>query len=384
MRVGIVTTSFPRSPGEYAGSFVAEHAAWLAAAGHEVDVIAAGDDERSEAWAPGIQVRRVPAPPGLFYAGGAPEALDRTRAMWPGATVFAARLVRAVARHGTRWGAAFAHWIAPSALAVIAADVPTVAIAHSGDVHLARRTGAAAPLAWLLRRRGVELSFVSEPLRRMLATAPGITSSLRFWIESMPIVPMGIDATRLRRARSAASTTRPRTVVFLGRLVPIKGVAVLIDAARHLPPDVRVVIAGAGPERATLERLARPAPNVALIGEVRGERRDRLLACADVVVIPSVELEDGRTEGAPLVAYEAMAAGAAVVASEVGGLATLPRDAVRLVPPRQPLALAREITALLADGPARTSQIAAADRVATARDWRVVGPTLCEPLKIFH
>lgn len=384
MRVGIVTTSFPRRAGDFAGAFVAEHAAWLAAAGHEVDVIAAGDAARTERWAPAIEIERVPAPPGLFYSGGAPEALDRSASMWPAAAAFSAKLARAVARRSQGWGAAFAHWIAPSALAMIAARVPTVAIAHSGDVHLMRRTGAAAPVAWLLRRRGVELSFVSEAVRHRLATARGVTSSLRFWIESMPIVPMGIDVARLRRARAAAPAGRPRTVVFLGRLVPIKGAAVLIDAARHLPPDARVVIAGDGPERPALERLAATAPNVELIGEVSGAERDALLAGADVVVIPSIELEDGRTEGAPVVAYEAMAAGAAVVASEVGGLAGLPRAAVRLVPPREPHALAREITALLADAPARRAQIAAADRVATARDWRVVGPTLCEPLKIFH
>lgn len=387
MRVGIVTTSFPRCPGDFAGAFVAEHAEWLAAEGHEVEVIAAGDEAGAERWAPSIGVQRVPAPPGLFYAGGAPEALDRasrSKSLWPGAAAFTARLVRAVAQRSQHWGAAFAHWIAPSALAVIAADVPTVAIAHSGDVHLVRRTGTAAPLAWLLRHRGVELSFVSAPLRRALATAPGMTSSLRFWIESMPIVPMGIDVARLRRARASVPTTRPRTVVFLGRLVPIKGAAVLIDAARHLPPDVRVVIAGDGPERAALERLAASAPNVELVGQVHGAERDLLLAGADVVVIPSIELADGRTEGAPVVAYEAMAAGAAVVASDVGGLATLPPTAARLVPPQQPHALAREITTLLADGTARWAQVEAADRVATARDWQVVGPSLCKPLKIFH
>ena len=45
MRLGLVTTSYPRFPGHMAGGFVAEHVAYLRNRGHQVDVIAAGTSE---------------------------------------------------------------------------------------------------------------------------------------------------------------------------------------------------------------------------------------------------------------------------------------------------------------------------------------------------
>jgi hypothetical protein len=62
MRIGVVTTSYPRVPGEAAGSFVAAHVAALRAEGHDVDVIGAHTIASS-----------------LFYGAGAPDELERNR-----------------------------------------------------------------------------------------------------------------------------------------------------------------------------------------------------------------------------------------------------------------------------------------------------------------
>ncbi|HEY5934572.1 MAG TPA: hypothetical protein VIU61_08055, partial [Kofleriaceae bacterium] len=69
MRIGVVTTSYPRWPGDAAGNFVEGHVRALQRLGHEVEVIAAGDASENG-------VMRVPAR-GLFYRGGAPDALER-------------------------------------------------------------------------------------------------------------------------------------------------------------------------------------------------------------------------------------------------------------------------------------------------------------------
>ena len=61
MTVGVVTTSYPRFEGDAAGNFVAGHVAGRAG-GHEVNVIAADHG--------------IAAPPGIFYRGGAPEAIE--------------------------------------------------------------------------------------------------------------------------------------------------------------------------------------------------------------------------------------------------------------------------------------------------------------------
>jgi glycosyltransferase involved in cell wall biosynthesis len=101
--------------------------------------------------------------------------------------------------------------------------------------------------------------------------------------------------------------------------VPIKGVDVAIEAAARLP-HLRLVIAGDGPERRALEarvlaNTARGARPVTFLGHVETQRRDELLREASVVVVPSRTMPNGRREGCPAIALEALAAGVPVVAT---------------------------------------------------------------------
>jgi glycosyltransferase involved in cell wall biosynthesis len=121
-----------------------------------------------------------------------------------------------------------------------------------------------------------------------------------------------------------------------------------------------LVIAGDGPMReGTRDRIA-------FLGEIDAARRDQLLREASVVAIPSRVLPNGRSEGVPLVALEALAAGVPVIASAVGGLRELPH--VELVPPEDPRALAAAIDRVLANPPARTD--------VSHLDWRHVAARL--------
>ena len=373
VRVGLVTTSYPRFDGDPAGCFVAEHARYLEAQGHVVEVVAAGDgDPDSDGGAVRI------AGEGLFYRGGGPEALERGgAAAWLDAARFSARLVGEVARRAHRWDAVVTHWLVPSALAAMAAAPrrPLLAIAHSGDIHTMRRTGALAPFAMLCAaRRRLRLSFVSRELRELfLAGAPAIARPRL--ARASQVCPMGIELARLRRAPRPDSDAAP-TVLFLGRLVPVKGAAIAAHAARSWRSGARLIVAGAGPEEPAIRALAAAAPpgRIELVGEVRAAVRDRLLAAADVVAVPSIETRTGRSEGMPLAALEAMAAGAAVVASRVGGLAEIP--VVTHVPPGDPIALAQAIDRLFASPGSRRAQVAAQSRFVADHDWSRVGPRL--------
>jgi glycosyltransferase involved in cell wall biosynthesis len=365
-RIGVVTGSYPRFAGDFAGSFVAEHVAWMRGAGLEVEVIAAGpgpgDDDDAV---------RVPGR-GLFYDGGAPEALDRGGAAWLRAARFTADLAREVRRRAHAWDAIVAHWLVPGALCAMTAapDLPLLAIAHSGDVHTLARLRALRAFGRLVARRRARLSFVTRDLRdRFLAAGNADLAA------ACQVCPMGIDVARFRAA--PPGRTAPPTVLFLGRLVPIKGVATLIDAAAAWRSGAHLVIAGAGPDDVALRRRAvAAAARVSFTGEVRGAARDALLSTADVVALPSVRLATGRAEGLPLVALEAMAARAALVVSDSGGLAELPAAAVTRVPSGDARALAGAIDALLADPTRRADQIAAADALVAAHDWARIGPRL--------
>ncbi len=277
-----------------------------------------------------------------------------------------------------------AHWLVPSGLAALVAAprLPLLAIAHSGDVHLLSRLRALRLMGHLCDRADLRLSFVSEELRRLfLARAPQCAPLSQ-------VCPMGIDVARLQAARRqtrdrAAGTQTPPTVLFLGRLVPVKGIDHLVRAALRWRSDARLVIAGAGPDEAALRTLSRTAPpgRISFAGEIRGPQRDAALAAADVVALPSVRVEAGRSEGLPLVALEAMAAGAALVASSIGGLADLPGEAVTHVAPGDSVALGRAIDGLIEDPARRAIQIEAQDRLVPRYDWSAVGPLLVPPVR---
>jgi glycosyltransferase involved in cell wall biosynthesis len=310
MKLGVVTTSYPRFPGDHAGSFVGAHVAALRGLGHAVDVVHATEDDA------------------LFYRGGAPDAIEQlgVRAL-PAAAAFTAKLTARVLVRARHWDAVIAHWLVPSAIAALPTRLPMLAIAHGGDVHTLRRMHLLGSVVGALRMRSATLAVVSNELRTLVGDAI--------------VQPMGIDVAHFTRLGRAPTT--PPTIAFIGRLVPVKGIDVLVGALDHVRTCVRVVVAGDGPER-------RSDPRITWLGSVDAARRDLVLREASVVVIPSRVLPNGRTEGAPLVALEALAAGVPVVASAVGGLRELP---VEHVPPEDPLSLAAAIDRVLAAPPPR-------------------------------
>jgi glycosyltransferase involved in cell wall biosynthesis len=323
VKIGVITTSYPRWPGDAAGNFVEAHVRAMRALGHEVEVIAAGPAIRTGVSLPRGAEKLTPVriPSGLFFRGGAPDLLERGDGFIDGLS-FTARLTAAVVKRARYWDLAIAHWLVPSALAAIPTRVPVLAIAHGGDVHTLARLHLLTPVVRLLRARGVRLSFVSSALRD-LAGAPDAL-----------VQAMGIDLDHFARLPRAPDGS----ILMLTRLVPIKGIDLAITAAR----DHRLVIAGGGPDSYA------HGSNVTFLGEVDAARRDQLLSTASVVIIPSRILPNGRTEGTPLVALEALAAGVPVIASRTGGLADLP---LIHVPPDDRAALAAAIDRVLAGPP---------------------------------
>ncbi|MGI9601657.1 MAG: glycosyltransferase family 4 protein, partial [Acidimicrobiales bacterium] len=136
-------------------------------------------------------------------------------------------------------------------------------------------------------------------------------------------------------------TTAP-TVFFVGRHEPRKGLAVLLDAIRTLPPDTRLWIAGEGPETSELQRQTAGDPRIEWLGRIdEAEKRSRMRG-ADVFCAPSL---GGESFG--IVLLEAMAAGTPIVASELPGYAKVVQAAARLVPPGNAVALAGAISEVL-------------------------------------
>ncbi len=201
---------------------------------------------------------------------------------------------------------------------------------------------------------------------------------------AMAVVPSSTAAPASDRDRARARVALHRElgldeevplVLFAGRLAAQKRVDAVVRAHHTLPvgasaPRPVLVVAGDGPLERTLRALAAEGP-----GEVRflGHRDDipELLAGADVVVSSAV------WEGQPLVLQEALAAGAPVVATEVGGTAALLGDAGLLVRgdgdhTQVAASVATAVSGLLADPAARAAMTerarARAARLPTTED----------------
>jgi glycosyltransferase involved in cell wall biosynthesis len=152
-------------------------------------------------------------------------------------------------------------------------------------------------------------------------------------------------------------------ILYLGQLVPHKGVEVLLQAFLAEPDRTwRLQILGRGPLRQRLEQLSASDPRVS-IGQVSPQERSAVLSQADLLVVPSLW-----DENAPLVVVEAFQAGLPVVASRVGGLPELVRPGFNgdLVPLGDPGAL-RAALRLLADHPARRAALSLGARRAWER-----------------
>ncbi len=391
--VVMVTTSYPRFPGDGIGSFLEPIAKSVAARGHAVHVVAP--------WHPAIT--RAPREDGIAfhfyryapvaslnvfgYAGGMRADTALRGAAWmvaPAALAAGWRLARQVARSA---GATVmhAHWVIPNGVTAMAAagGRPLVVSLHGSDVFVAERHRLVGRAARAVFARAGWVTACSDDLRQR-AIALGAREA------AIETLPYGIDAVRFRpdpearRAGRAELGLADEPLIFsAGRLVRKKGFDVLIDAARRLAPALprlRLVIAGDGDLRDELAAHARSAGDtVRLIGNRSQDDVARLAAAADVIAVPSVHDEAGNVDGLPNFALEALASATPVVATDAGGLASVIDDhrSGRLVPERDAAALAGALQSLLAD-PARARAMGVAGRERVIRDfsWTRVGERL--------
>lgn len=326
MRVCVLTTSYPRHPGDAAGAFVAELVDHVRAAGAEVVVVSPADFRHyGIALGPGI-VQNLRARPWLALA----------------LPLFLGGFARAARRAARDADVVHAHWL-PSALPALATGKPFVLQLWGSDVALAR--ALRLPVGALLRRASA------------VAAASGYLAAeaRRLGARSVVVVPYGLDIP----ATVAAPETPPH-VLYVGRLSEEKGILDFLAATEGLPR----VIVGDGPLR---DRV----PDAR--GQVAHDGLGAFYERAAVVCVPS------RREGYGVVAREAMAYGRPVVATAVGGLRDAVEDGVTgvLVEPDRPDALRSAIAALL-DDPERAARLGANARSAAARDyaWEVATAVL--------
>lgn len=171
------------------------------------------------------------------------------------------------------------------------------------------------------------------------------------------IIPNGLDVAAMR----VDTRREPEMVAFLGRDEPRKGLDVLLeawDSVTSAHPGAELVVMGA----------RRDADGPAWMGRVDEATKARVLSSSSIYVAPQT---GGESFG--IVLLEAMAAGAAVVASDLGPFRDLAGDSARFFPVGDSAALAGAVIDLLDDPAARHRLAKAGCDVAEDHDWSVVG-----------
>jgi phosphatidyl-myo-inositol dimannoside synthase len=329
-----VTSSYPRWHGDSTTPFIHHLAQDLRALGWDVRVLAphapgAARDEVLE----GVPVHRFrylwPASlETVCYDGGALVKLRANRwlllrvpflviAQW------AAVMLRLLRR---RVVLVHAHWLLPQGLTAGLAAATfgrrRLVTVHGSDIFALE--GA---IARACKRLAIRLAqAVTANSRATVAAVASLAPSAR----AIERIPMGASGDRAGEC-AAVTAGRPHpeggpVLVFVGRLVPEKGVSDLLRAVhelREVHPAVVARVIGDGPARAALEEEARQlgiADRVRFLGWLRQHEVQLQLRAADVFVGPSRPGEDGTLEAQGLAFAEAMLAGLPVIATAIGGI----------------------------------------------------------------
>ena len=322
MKVAVLTTSYPREPGDPAGNFVADAVERLRGRGVEVEVVSPASFRHF----------------GIAYGAGVVGNLWREP--WRAALLPAmlGSFSLAARRASRDADLVHAHWL-PAGAVALTTGKPFVVQLWGTDVELARR---AKSLARRVLRRA----------RLVICASNALADSAReLGAREVRVIPSGVDV-----PEEVAEEAEPPEVLFAGRLSPEKGILELVEAANGMT----LVVAGDGPLRDRVPGALGFVPHHAL-----GPLYER----AAVVAVPS------HREGFGVVCAEAMAYGRPVVAGAVGGLLDLVADGETglLVPPRDVPALREALERLIGDRELRRRMgEAARERVRTRFAWPAV------------
>jgi len=351
MRVLCLATEFPPAHGYGLGRYTYEHCQALAAAGAEVHVVCNNYDAARGAYRDGgVQVLNVPFL--LPFQG-----YNSTADILQGNVTLFTRAAALLREHGPYDVIQTHDWLAASAGVALRGtfEVPLVVTMH--DTEVGKRLGEPTPEQdYVAQMEG----WICEKAEAVCANSDflkqELTAAYAVAVERITVVGCGVNPERFvvdvdpRLFKSLFGGPDEALLLFVGRLVPIKGPQVLLEALPKILsflPAARLVLAGEGPLREPLQRRAQElglSERVRFLGHVQGQPLAALYRCADVLVVPSLY------EPLGMVALEGMVCRTPIVAADTGGLAEIveeERTGLK-VPPNDPHALACAIVRLQA------------------------------------
>lgn len=387
----VLASTYPRWRDDPEPGFVHELCRRLAAGFNVIALVPDAPDADSSGKLDGVEVIRYRYAPRhmetLVNNGGIATNLRRSRWKWLlvpgfllGQYVAARRLLKS-----RRVDVIHAHWLLPQGLIAHrlkqVTGVPYLVTSHGGDLF-----GLRGRVLNALKRRvaaaSSAMTVVSSAMREEAAR-------IGLQPPRMSVLPMGVDL-RGRFVPDPAIQRGNDELLFVGRLVPKKGLVHLLDAMPAVlaqRPAAVLTIAGFGPEEAALKaQVARLglAAHVNFLGAMAQSDLPGLYRRASVFVAPFIRDDSGNQEGLPVVLMEAIGCGCPVLVGEVAGIEDLLGDARAdvCVRPGDSRALAAVIVGVLGDPQqARRRAVdirrAAADRI----DWQTIADGYAQQLQ---
>jgi glycosyltransferase involved in cell wall biosynthesis len=302
LKVVVLTTSYPRGPGDVAGLFVADQVEHIRERGVDVQVVSPASFRHY----------------GIAYGSGVAGNLRRKPYLALALPLMLAGFTRAARRAAADADLVHAHWL-PSGVVAMATGKPFVVQVWGTDIELARR---APSLAQRVLRRA----------RLVIAPSTALAEEARrLGAKDVRTIPSGVEL-----PAEVGEEAAPPEILYAGRLSPEKGVRELVAATNGLP----LVVVGDGPLRDEVPDATGFLPH---------DELEERYARAAVVACPS------HREGFGVVCAEAMAHARPVVAGDVGGLRDLVvhEETGLLVPPGDVAVLREALTRLLDDADLR-------------------------------
>jgi glycosyltransferase involved in cell wall biosynthesis len=394
----MVTSSYPRFPGDGIGTFIEPIAHGVANLGHEVHIVAP--------WHP--LINRQPREGNVFFhffryapleslhSFGYATSLKEDVALRPTAYLAAPLAlssgwltVRRVVQH-TKASILHAHWVVPGGViaALSMTGTPLVVSLHGSDVFLSEKNRMVRLAAKFAFDRADWITSCSEDLRQRAITLG--SNSLQ-----TEVIPYGVDADRFQpnqvvreRVRHSHGIAKNDLVlVAIGRLVRKKGFEFLIDALVELTdrwPRLRLFLIGQGDLEDSLRQQAISkdiSEHVVFLGALTQNQVADWLAAADISIVPSIKDDAGNVDGLPNVLLESLASGTPVVTTKAGGIGSVAKDGLTacLAPEKDASGLASSIGQLL-EQPAFAADLGQAARELMIREhaWTRVARRLTE------
>ena len=390
MKVCILTSSFPRFAGDSAGIFLYHLANNLIKKGVEIEIICPHENgcRFIEDWE-GIKINRFPyfypfRNQSIAYGSGMLQNIKQNtlaKIQLP-FYIIAEFLYSLWIIKKTKADVIHAHWSLPQGLIGIICkgicNAPCVTTIHGSDVY-----GLGHPL---LKAVNAKVIIHSDACTANSNATAGMARKISAK-KDIKIVPMGVNPDFFKKFSCNKDALEKRIkidgkiILFVGRLIDLKGIDYLIEAAPKVIerfPKARILLVGSGPRKDCLVKLTRDLNlenNVVFIEQVPQDELLKYYYLADIFVLPSIVNEEGETEGLGVVLLEAMACGVPVVGSGVGGIPDIIKDYETglIAGQKDPDSLAEKIIKLLSNDRLREKLIKNGQKLIEEKySWEII------------